>query len=232
MSGSNGRGMSGSNGRGMSGSNGRGMSGSNGRGMSGSNGRGMSGSNGRGMSGSNGRGMSGSNGRGMSGSNVRGAAVEVGEFGLGFVSAAMGAVDAIAVDGHSAALTIAGQTFSVAAEDASGISVGDYVVAGAIEADAAALVYHVGLPYVPGVSQVRVKGALSSLDAATGKLTIGALVVDYTPYLAEAPNFAAEIGDVVALAGVQPSIDGVLLVESAQAVVAGNALSEAAHSRQ
>jgi hypothetical protein len=192
----------------------------------------MSGSNGRGMSGSNGRGMSGSNGRGMSGSNGRGTAAEVGEFGAGFVSAAMGAVDAITIDGQSAALAVAGQTFSVSAEDAADFSVGDYVVAGAIQSDAAALVYHVGLPYVPGVSQVRVKGALDSVDAATGKLSIGALVIDYTPYLAGRPDFDAETGDVVEITGVQPSIQGLLLVESARTMVADNAASEAAHSRQ
>jgi hypothetical protein len=201
--------------------------------MSGSNGRGMSGSNGRGMSGSNGRGMSGSNGRGMSGSNVRGTAAEVGGFGAGFVSAAMGAVDAIAVDGESAALTIAGQTFSVTSADASGISVGDYVVAGAIRTDAIALVYHVGLPYVPGVSQVRVKGALNSVDASRGKLNIGALVVDYTPYLAGQPKFTPVTGDVLEVTGVQPSVHGVLLAESASHdQSADNAAYEAADSRQ
>jgi hypothetical protein len=206
--------MSGSNGRGMSGSNGRGMSGSNGRGMSGSNGRGMSGSNGRGMSGSNGRGMSGSDGRGMSGSNGRSVSTHTEGFGAGFLVAAMGVVEAISADASGTNVAVAGQTFSVAAEDVSILSVGDYVVAGTVAKDSPAIIYHVGLPYVAGVSQVRIKGALSSVDPAAGKLQVGALTIDYTPSLSANPSFAAEVGKSVEVAGVQPSAGGVLLVDS------------------
>jgi hypothetical protein len=222
MSGSNGRGMSGSNGRGMSGSNGRGMSGSNGRGMSGSNGRGMSGSNGRGMSGSNGRGMSGSNGRGMSGSNGR--AVSGSAFAASYEAAAMGPVDAVLRNGSVATLVVAGQSFAVSPEDASAFSVGDYVVAGAIEADTAALVYHVGVPYVPGVSPVRLKTTVDSVDTATARLTAGGLTIDYSQQLSLEPDFSPAEGETIEVVGVQPSPLG-LLVASRAAEGAGGAIA-------
>jgi hypothetical protein len=199
--------------RGMSGSNLRGMSGSNGRGMSGSNGRGMSGSNGRGMSGSNGRGMSGSNGRGMSGSNGR--SVSEGSFAAGYELAAMGPVEAISANGGGATLVVAGQSFAVAADEATQFSVGDYVVAGAVAANGAALVYHVGVPYVPGVSLVRVKAPVDAVDPAVARLTVGGLTVDYSQHLSLEPEFLPAEGETIEAVGVQPSPLGLLVASEA-----------------
>ena len=212
MSGSNVAGMSGSNVAGMSGSNVAGMSGSNVAGMSGSNVAGMSGSNLAGMSGSNLAGMSGSNERSLSRSN--GPAYRVVGFGAGLDLAAMGSLDGIAYDGAGATFTVVGQTFNVAAEQAADFAVGDYVVAGTAPSGAPAIVYHVGAPYVPGVSTVRVKGAVQVVDSSTARLTVGALTIDYAQQLSAEPSFSPVIGDVVNVAGVQPAPRSVLLVDA------------------
>jgi hypothetical protein len=217
ISGSNARGISGSNARGISGSNARGISGSNARGISGSNARGISGSNARGISGSNARGISGSNARGISGSNARGSSGSDGyEFGAGFGVAAMGALESISIEGSAGVLVIAGQSFSVARDEASLVTVGDYVVAAAAHAGSTAVVYHVNLPYVPGVSTVRVKGVVRSADVATGQLSVGSLAADYTPLLATSPTFSPAAGETIEAAGVQPALGGVLVVGSAR----------------
>jgi hypothetical protein len=61
------------------------------------------------------------------------------------------------------------------------------------------------------------------------------LQVDYTPYLSEQPTFAADAGDAIEITGVQPSIHGALVVDSASnglVVVGDEAAAEAAYSRQ
>jgi hypothetical protein len=189
--------------------------------MSGSNGRGMSGSNGRGMSGSNGRGMSGSNGRGMSGSNGRAAsASSPSTFGAGYETAAMGPIDAIVSDSAVATLTVQGQAFRIPAISASAFSVGDYVVAGLTTKGAMAVIYPVGLTYIPGVSTVRVKGSVTTVDSSTGSFGMGPLSVDYTAQLAATPTLAIAVGDVVEIVGLQPNHGGVLLVDSADGSIA------------
>jgi hypothetical protein len=181
--------------------------------MSGSNGRGMSGSNGRGMSGSNGRGMSGSNGRGMSGSNGRGHVLG-GAFARGFELAAMGPVETISANGAAATLVVVGQEFAVTADDVSQYAVGDYVVAGATTRGATAVVYHVGAPYVPGASTVRVKASVDSVNPAVANLTVGALTVDYAQQLTTNPGFSVAKGETIEAEGIQPSPRGLLLVPS------------------
>jgi hypothetical protein len=183
--------------------------------MSGSNGRGMSGSNGRGMSGSNGRGMSGSNGRGMSGSNGRSAG-----FGAGFELAAMGAVDKIAHNVSGTTIAVAGQEFKVSADRASEFAVGDYVVAGTIGAGVGAFIYHVGSPYLPGVSSVRIKGTVGSVGVARAELTIGSMTINYAQQLSADPAFWPIVGDVVDVVGVQPAFGASLFVDSS-----GNGIS-------
>jgi hypothetical protein len=199
----------------MSGSNVAGMSGSNVAGMSGSNVAGMSGSNVAGARGSNGRGTSRSNGHGKSGSSNKPAYNRTtAHFGEGFVAAAMGMLNAISRTGGAATIDVAGQSFTIAADQLSAFAVGDYVVAGIVQPGAIAIVYHVGLPYVPGVSPVRVRGAVDSTDATTGKLSIGALTVDYNRQLSAEPTFLPKIGDVISALGVQPLSGSPLLVDS------------------
>jgi hypothetical protein len=222
FSGSNRQGFSGSNAsaQGFSGSNEQGFSGSNAnmRGFSGSNQQGFSGSNAtvQGFSGSNEQGFSGSNAsmRGFSGSNEHGfsGSNSATRFATGFRLAAMGAVDAVFEDRDSATLMVAGQSFRVAPEDAFAFRMGDYVVAGSTAADTLAVVYHVGMPYIPGVSAVRVKAPVGSVDAARGSVTAGALLIDYTAYLSVDPNLEPVPGQTVHVAGTQPVPRGALVV--------------------
>ena len=116
--------------------------------------------------------------------------------------------------GVGTTFTVAGQTFRVAADQAADFAVGDYVVAGAARSDATAIVYHVGAPYVPGVSTVRAKGAVGSVDSATAKLAIGALTIDYAQQLSAEPAFSPAMGDVVEVAGIQPAFGSVLILDA------------------
>jgi hypothetical protein len=186
--------------------------------MSGSNLDGMSGSNLDGMSGSNLEGRRGSNGRSASWLRIEDQRAQrtsqAAGFGAGYVLAAMGSLDAVSADRDSATIQVAGQTFPVEADQLSVLAAGDYVVAGIAESGANAVVYHVGLPYVPGVSAIRVRGPVGSIDPTTGNLVIGSLSVDYTPQLSAEPGFLPDAGDVVEVVGVRPSSDATLIVGS------------------
>jgi hypothetical protein len=217
MTGSNVRGMTGSNVRGMTGSNVRGMTGSNVRGMTGSNVRGMTGSNVRGMTGSNVRGMTGSNVRGMTGSNVRseGDVSLRGEatFGDGFDLAVMGPVELIGASSTGGAqVTVAGVTVDVDALDAGELNVGDYVVVGALSASSPAI-YAMGIPYIPGVSTVRLRGAVNGVDAGNGTVSIAGAVVDYTSALVENPQLSIAVGDTINVGGTLPATGASLIAD-------------------
>jgi hypothetical protein len=125
----------------------------------------------------------------------------------------MGIVEAVSRDNEGAVLSVAGQRFSVSLTEADLFAVGDYVVAGAKDADTSALVYHVGLPYVPGVSPVRVKAPVVSVEPSLGSLTVGTLTVDFTAHLAVSP-VSLVAGETVELVGVQPTFEGSLLLNS------------------
>jgi hypothetical protein len=126
----------------------------------------------------------------------------------------MGALESISIDGGTAILSVAGQSFNVASTEASALAIGDYVVAGAAQPSAPGVVYHVGAPYSPGISTVRVKAPVESVDLLQGRLTAGALVVDYTPHLSVDPSLAPSAGDTVEVTGTQPAHGGVLVVSS------------------
>ncbi len=213
FTGSNQRGFTGSNERGFTGSNERGFTGSNERGFTGSNEQGFTGSNQQGFTGSNERGFTGSNQRGFTGSNERGThRAATSGFGGSFLFAAMGPVDSVSVDSESTSLTVAGQVFSVSQAEASVFRLGDYVVAGATAPGAPAIVYSAGMPYVPGVSTVRVKAPIASVDAGRGTVTAGKLVINYTPHLSNDPTLAPSTGETVQAVGIQPAPGGALIV--------------------
>jgi hypothetical protein len=228
ITGSNARGITGSNARGITGSNARGITGSNARGITGSNARGITGSNARGITGSNARGITGSNARGITGSNARGITGSNSRFGTGFSVAAMGVLEAISAEKGSARLVVAGQVFGVPSGEAESFSVGDYLVAGAAPG-AMAVVYHAGVPYVAGLSAVRVKASVGTVDPTTGRLTVGALTVDYTAQLSLDPALAPAAGDVVEVSGIQPVGAGALIVSSSGG---GLTVASAASGRQ
>jgi hypothetical protein len=73
-------------------------------------------------------------------------------------------------------------------------------------------VYHVGRPYIPGVSAVGVKALVASVDASRGSVTAGALVIDYTPHLSVDPTLAPSAGETVQAVGTQPVARGALVV--------------------
>src|SRR6185436_18299928 len=100
----------------------------------------------------------------------------------------------------------------VSRADFPALGVGDYVVAGTTVLGDSAVVYHVGMPYVAGVSVVRVKSSVDSVDAAKGTVTAGALVIDYTPYLSTDPRLAPVAGETVEAVGTQPAPGGALVV--------------------
>jgi hypothetical protein len=139
----------------------------------------------------------------------------------------MGVLEAIAYDGASASITVAGQSFSVSADETASLAVGDYIVAGATTSSTA-LVYHVGLPYVAGVSSVRIKGPVASVNPNTAKLIVGGLTVDYVQVLSAQPAFAAGSGQTIEAVGVQPgpgqpllvghSADGISVIDTQSAV--------------
>jgi hypothetical protein len=125
----------------------------------------------------------------------------------------MGPLEAIAVEGDAALFVIAGQGFVVSAAETDSFDVGDYVVAGATLSGDTAMVYHVGFPYVAGVSPVSVKGRVASIDAAAGTLTVGKLTIDYTAQLSTDPTLTAGLGNTVQAAGTQPVAFGTLVVD-------------------
>jgi hypothetical protein len=109
---------------------------------------------------------------------------------------------------------IAGQRFNLSADDAAALAVGDYVVAAALTSESAAVVYPVGVLYQPGVSAVRVKGSIESVDLSKGSLAVGGLSIDYTAHLAAGLMSPPVAGDVVEAVGVRPAAGGVLLIDS------------------
>jgi hypothetical protein len=146
----------------------------------------------------------------------------------------MGIVEAVSRGNEVAVLSVAGQRFSVSLTEADLFAIGDYVVAGAADADTSALVYHVGLPYVPGVSSVRVKAPVVSVEPSVGRLTVGALTVDFTAHLVVNP-VSPVAGETVELVGVQPTFEGSLLLDSSGDglyITSPTEESESAASRQ
>jgi hypothetical protein len=125
----------------------------------------------------------------------------------------MGDLEAVGPAGDTTSITIAGQVFHVSTEDVREFAVGDYVVAAA-NGDAAPVIYHVGLPYVPGVSPTRVKGAVNSVDLPMGRFTVGDLTIDYTQLLSANPTFSPVLGEIVEVLGVQPASGSVLIIDS------------------
>jgi hypothetical protein len=70
------------------------------------------------------------------------------------------------------------------------------------------------VPYVAGLSAVRVKATVASVDPSRGMLTAGGLTVDYTAHLSLDPGVAPAVGDVVEISGIQPIAGGMLIVGS------------------
>jgi hypothetical protein len=127
-----------------------------------------------------------------------------------YSSIAVGPVESVLVDGTDAKIGVLGQTFATTPEVARSVAVGDYVVA--IGNDGAPVgVFETGQPYLPGVSPVSLRGAVSSVDPSRGTMSVGALTIDYASYLVSDPQFQPQVDQVVEVDGVQPAASSSLL---------------------
>ena len=61
---------------------------------------------------------------------------------------------------------------------------------------------------------VFIKGVVTNADAAVGHVQVDGLVVDYTSQLANSQFIAPAIGDVITVAGLQPTSQGVLVASA------------------
>jgi hypothetical protein len=175
------------------------------QGISGSDGRGISGSDGRGISGSDGRGISGSDGRGISGSDGRSIIAEA-------RTGAAGPVERIEISSAGSEVTVLGQRFTVSIDLSGCVDVGDYVVAGATESHDLVALVAVGSMYVPGESQVWVRGSVTEANESVGTLNVGALEVDYTPHLGSDSGYRPSVGSLVEISGTQPVPQGAVIL--------------------
>ena len=118
----------------------------------------------------------------------------------------MGPVEAVTSAGDKTTLQILGQAFEVRFADS--VKVGDYAVAATDKVGS--LVYRIGSSYVAGVSEVRIKGTVTS-SGNVGVVGIGGTAVDFTPLLSSSPSLEPKVGRAFGAAGVQPLASGVVI---------------------
>jgi len=179
----------------------------------------------RGITGGNAtvRGITGGNAtvRGITGGNATVRGITGGNDLSAYSSVAAGPVEWIVVDGTKATISVLGQIFATRPDLVASLAVGDYVVAAGNSGELAD-VYPAGQAYVPGVSPVRLRGVVSSVDSSRATLSVGSLAIDYASYLVSQPQFQPQVDDVVEVDGVQPAFGGSLLASlSDHAVVSG-----------
>jgi hypothetical protein len=122
----------------------------------------------------------------------------------------MGPVESITGNAEVVTLVILGQTFEIAVADSGGFTVGDFAVAAAHPVSGVT-VYHVGSPYIPGLSKVQLKAPVAAVNLAVGTAVLGITTVDYTALLSVDPNAAPEVGESFVAAGVQPVARGAVV---------------------
>ena len=147
---------------------------------------------------------------------------------IGSEFAAVGPIDSI--DLRKSLIVVLGQAFvldqttrlSIAGRPStSGIKalrllrVGDYVAVGGIvgtdSASKATEIVAAVNRYVDGASQTYVKGKIASLNQVVGQLTIGSLLVDFTPVLSSFDASSLAVGETVEFAGIRPISNGGLV---------------------
>jgi hypothetical protein len=179
------------------------------RGISGGNDlRGISGGNDlRGISGGNDlRGISGGNDlRGISGGNDLRATT--------FESIAIGPVDSVTGDGQGTTVSVLGQIYRGAVDLADLVSPGEYVFAAGNGGALGAILTGAEL-YVPGSTQVNVRGVIANVDPVHGTFSIGNVVVDYSSYLSSDPTFEPRANDSVEVSGIQPAVGGTIIAST------------------
>ncbi|MCC6613029.1 MAG: hypothetical protein IT320_06090, partial [Anaerolineae bacterium] len=129
---------------------------------------------------------------------------------------AVGPVESVAA--NRIEFSVLGRTFH--SDSTVGVAVGDYVaVHGSLQADGSTTevwVESLG-GYVPGSDAVYEKGVVTEVRPFLGQLSIGGSRIDYTPAMSSGSGVTPILGAVVALAGVQPSSNGVVLVDGLMA---------------
>jgi hypothetical protein len=153
---------------------------------------------------------------------------------VGLVSAANAdtanvAADVVAVGPvelvETSSVTVLGRSYHL--DDTAGIDAGDKVaIHGSLLPDgsvAYAWAERLG-SYVAGSDSVFETGIVTSVNETTGRLSIGESEIDYTAALSEQGATAPNKGDMVAVAGVQPEIGGVVLGTTTRAGTAAGAM--------
>jgi hypothetical protein len=105
---------------------------------------------------------------------------------------------------------VLGQQFETSLDDASALTVGDYVLAGVIEETTTIAL--LGEIYIPGVSPVLLKGAISATNRAIATVAVGGALLDYSAVLSYQPDLAPAVGVGVEAQGVQPQPGSVLVL--------------------
>jgi len=170
-----------------------GIDGGNTNGIDGGNILGIDGGNTNGIDGGNILGIDGGNTNGIDGGNVL-----------------AGPVDKI--DRVNGVFESMGQHVMASQDMLSGIRVGDYVsVEGSVVAPGLLYADDVSVSdalYVPGDSEVFVKGLLTSVDSDAGTAQLGDLTIDYTSSLG---NGRAPEGAMWSFSGIRPAKGGVMI---------------------
>ena len=81
--------------------------------------------------------------------------------------------------------------------------------------------YHVGSPYVAGVSTIQLKAPVTAVDVALGRASLGFATVDYTAVLSVDPDVAPQVGESFVAVGTQPAVGGVVLAGPGRGTTVG-----------
>jgi hypothetical protein len=122
----------------------------------------------------------------------------------------MGPVEAMSRKENALTLVVLGQAFEIADGNFDSFALGDFVVAGT-HPEIGVTAYHVGSPYVAGVSRVQLKAPVTGVDVAVGTASLGGATVDYTRLLSANPEVVPEVGASFSVVGIQPVAKGVVL---------------------
>jgi hypothetical protein len=115
-------------------------------------------------------------------------------------------------------VTVLGNSYRI--NDTTGIQVGDKVAVHGVMQPGGSVVYatvEVLGTYTAGADTVFEKGVVTSVDSVDGTIAVSGSNVDYTAALAVSGTNTPQIGDVVAVTGIQPASNGVVLGDTTQA---------------
>ena len=210
-----GTGVTGITGTGALGITGTGVTGITGTGALGITGTGVTGITGTGALGITGTGVTGITGTGALGITGTGVTGITGTGALEFSDQQVLVGPVESIDPENGLFVSMGQYVMASAVDIASLSVGDYVSvdgsvvsSGWLYADSVAISNQ---SYAAGSDQVFVTGIPSAIDYDLGRAMIGNLEVDYTPALSGSSH---PRGDILAFGGIQPNDKGLVISDS------------------